>query len=270
MNKILDENLPLHALKEQMEMARNYRNIGIGVMGMADMLIKMEIKYGSNESCSLLARIFKFMLEEAIIASSKLGRFPKYDSNIFNSGITEQLDLPEGIDSLYNCSLLSVAPTGSISTMLGVSGGIEPIFAKSYIRTTMINGDPQDFLIKTNIVDKYMKKYNIDRIKDLPDYFVTANDIHYNDRLQVQASIQDFVDSAISSTINLPNNTTPEDIKNIYIRGCELGLKGLTVFREGCDRGAILKNNECEVCGSAMARTEGCYTCIQCGNGRCG
>lgn len=122
MDRVLDENLDRHALKEQREMARKYRNIGIGVMGIADMLVKCKIKYGSNDSLVLLNDIMKFIFRTAVISSANngklLGNFPGYSSKVWDSDIIKlafndsEIDSLKRQDSLRNCSLISIAPTG--------------------------------------------------------------------------------------------------------------------------------------------------------------
>jgi ribonucleoside-diphosphate reductase alpha chain len=148
---------------------------------------------------------------------------------------------------LRNAVLTTIAPTGSISTMLGVSGGIEPIFANYYTRTTksLDGGNEKTFKVYTPIVQEYIKEHNLDPDNpDLPEYFVCAPDIHYIDRIDVQAEAQKYVDAAISSTINLPNSATIGDVESIYYRGWAKGLKGVTVFRDGCKRVGILNTKE--------------------------
>ena len=125
--------------------------------------------------------------------------------------------------------------------MLGVSGGIEPIFANKYTRMTKsLHGHDEAYEVYTPIVDEYMKTHDITDEKDLPDYFITSSDIPIDERIAMQAAWQNHIDASISSTINLPNEATVEDIEKLYIMAWEMGLKGVTVYRAGCAREGIL------------------------------
>lgn len=247
MDDVLEENLDNHALKEQREMAFNYRNIGIGIMGLADMLIKLGIRYGSQESLDIVRTLSRFIFRAAIYASSELaskrGNFPGYTPEVWDSEIIahsftdEEIDKLKEINLLRNCSLISVAPTGSIGTMFNVSTGIEPFFMLSYKRRTeSLNGKESYYDVEVPIVSQYKQ---LTGNKDLPDYFVTAADIPWLERVKMQSYLQEFCDTAISSTINLPKGTDVETIKNIYLAAWKYGCKGITVYVDG-SRDAIL------------------------------
>lgn len=248
MDDVLEENLPNHPLKEQAEQASMFRNIGIGVMGVHDVFIKMGYRYGDNNSLSLLSSIMHLLFRSAVFASSNLaeirGNFPGYDSKIWNSKILkiafgdDEIIKLRNKNCLRNCSLISIAPTGSIGTMLNVSTGIEPWFSTHYIRNTKsLNGESE----KSYEVWAPVVKEAIDR-KWHNEVIVTANDINYKDRIAIQSIAQTYVDTAISSTLNLPKTTTPEDIKHIYIESWRKGLKGCTVYVDG-SRDPILSTN---------------------------
>lgn len=149
---------------------------------------------------------------------------------------------------LRNSQLLTCAPTGTLSTMLGVSGGIEPIFANYYTRKTeSLKGHDEYYKVYTPIVKKYMDEHGLTDDSQLPDFFVTAQTLNYNDRIAMQAVWQKHIDASISSTINLPNSATVEDVEDIYMKAWGSGLKGVTIFRDGCARVGILTtgdNNE--------------------------
>ena len=135
---------------------------------------------------------------------------------------------------LRNSQLLTCAPTGTLSTMLGISGGVEPIFAMKYTRMTKsLEGKDKSFDIYTSIAKKYLEEHD-----SLPNFFVESKDIKPEDRIKVQAAIQKWTDASISSTINLPESATVEDVFNIYLKAWQQGLKGVTVFRQGCARTA--------------------------------
>lgn len=252
MNEVLDEGLELHPLEEQRSSVRDWRQIGIGVMGIADMLAKMGLRYGSVESKELCSRIASYILNYSLLASStlaiKFGKsFPMYDynalsrSSFYKNNVWENVDAAVRTGGLYNSQLLTIAPTGSISTMLGISGGIEPFFAYSYQRKTeSLHGEDKYYDQHVPVVDEYMRRTGITDTSELPPYFVTAKEIYYMDRIGMQACWQNSIDASISSTINLPYEATPEDVFNIYISAWEAGLKGITVFRDGCRRASIL------------------------------
>jgi ribonucleoside-diphosphate reductase alpha chain len=118
--------------------------------------------------------------------------------------------------------------------MLGVSGGIEPIFANSYTRKTeSLHSEDHYYKVYTPIVAEYMSKNGIEKEEDLPDFFITAKDLNHGDRISMQSVWQSHIDASISSTVNLPYDSTPEDVFNIYVDAWKAGLKGITVFRDG-------------------------------------
>jgi len=244
LNEVLDEGLELHPLEEQRESVRNWRQIGLGIMGLADCLIKLGLVYGSEKANAVCDGIAFNMFKAAVTASDELGgeigAYPMYDS-----GRVNQCDMLRDAhittSHLANSQLLTVAPTGTISTMLGISGGIEPIFANSYTRKTQsLHGEDKVYRVYTPIVKKFMEIYDIEDESDLPQEFVVAADIKPMDRLKCQASWQQWIDASISSTINLPNSATVEDIEDIYYNAWNLGLKGVTVYRAGCAREGVL------------------------------
>ena len=255
MNEVLDEGISLHPLLEQKMCVQDWRQIGLGIMGLADMLIKMEMSYGSTKSLALCDMISHIILTEAIIESSNIakekGSFPKFDfEKWMNSEFVRTNVSPDIINlveeqGLRNSQLLTIAPTGSISTMLGISGGMEPMFAKSYTRTTQsLHGEDTEYKVYTPIVQEYMEKFNIKDEKELPDYFVSAHEIPWRNRIEMQGVWQKHIDASISSTINLPEETTLEEIKELYQYAWRMGLKGLTIFRDNCKRTAILSTDK--------------------------
>ena len=255
LNDVLDEGLPLHPLAEQRNSVSEWRQIGLGIMGLADMLIKMGLTYGDKESISMCEQLGFFIADVAIRESAhlaqKYGAFPKCNKDEIvstrffeaNTSVkTKELVLEHG---LRNSQLLTIAPTGTLSTMLGISGGIEPIFANSYTRTTKsLHGEDVTYKVYTPIVQEYMSQFGISDENDLPKYFVTASTIHYNNRIAMQSAWQNHIDASISSTVNLPNEATKDDIFNLYVNAWSSGLKGITVFRDGCARVAILNTTD--------------------------
>ena len=253
-NEILTEGLKRHPLKEQQESVANYKQIGIGIMGLADMLIKLHIQYGSEEALELCDKIGTYLNYYGIKASSDLGDILGQYKDFNLEEITSTEYWKEQLESfikynlnlfpfarLRNSQLFTIAPTGTISTMIGVSGGIEPIFANYYERTTKsLHGKDVKYKVYTPIVKQYMDEHNIEDDNELPQYFVTSSDIPVYSRINMQAVWQKHIDASISSTVNLPNEATIEDVENLYMYAWKNGLKGITVYRAGCAREGIL------------------------------
>lgn len=254
LDAVLDENMKNHPLKEQREMAENFRNVGLGLMGMHDMFIKLGYTYGNKESIKFIDSLTDLMFRTAVIASGELakekGAFPKYSSKVLTSKIirehftTNELEALEiNKYGLRNCSLLSIAPSGSIGTMLNVSTGCEPLFALYYNRKTdSLNGKETYYKVYTGIAKEYIEKFN----DNLPEYFNTSKDIKWRDRIDMQAALQKHIDTAISSTINLPYKIKLEEVEQLYLYAWEKGLKGITIFRDGCKRVGILTTDNKE------------------------
>ena len=248
MDRIVDENIPKHATQKQREAAEKWRLCGIGVMGFADALIALGYTYGDKNSIEFADYIGELMLYSALDASSKLaaekGTFPGYSDKVWDSSILQITGMGNSQwkkQGLRNASLLSIAPTGSISTMWNVSGGIEPIFAFSFNRKTISlnNGEDKVYKINAKIVEDFKKATGWNK-DELPEYFISAQQIIPLQRIRVQAAFQNYIDTAISSTINLPNEISPEQIEELYYQAWRAGLKGITIFREGCEKSGIL------------------------------
>ncbi|MCH1960523.1 MULTISPECIES: adenosylcobalamin-dependent ribonucleoside-diphosphate reductase [Romboutsia] len=301
LNEVLEEGLNLHPLDIQKESVKNYRQIGLGVMGIADMLIKLNLVYGSENSINLCERLSKIMLNEALkqsaILSRDYGSYEKYDeeavfsSNFFKENVDDDVKNLIRKYGLRNSQLLTIPPTGSISTMLGISGGIEPIFNLSYIRKTeSLHDEDVYYKVYTPIVKEYMDEYNIVNEKDLPNIFVTAMKLNPEDRIRMQNAWQKHIDASISSTINLFHEATVDDVYNIYMSAWKNNLKGITIYRDGCKRSGILVNEKpkddkkenlyadtienekfiCPECKSeSIIPSGGCGVCLQCGYSKC-
>lgn len=251
LNNVLDEGLPLHPLAIQRETVRDYRQIGLGVMGIADMLIKLGLKYDSEEAIEFCDKLAFTMANSSLKASALLakekGAYPKYNQDaVLSSDFVLQntnSDVYELIIKygLHNSQVLTIAPTGSISTMIEVSGGIEPIFSFSYDRKTeSLHGEEVHYKVYTKIVKEYMENNGLDSEEELPDFFVNAQTINPFKRVEMQGIWQEHIDASISSTVNLPNEATVEDVENLYMYAWKKGLKGMTIFRDGCARLGIL------------------------------
>lgn len=254
LNNVLDEGLERHPLAEQRKTVRDWRQIGLGIMGLADMLIKLGIEYGSPDSITLCDAIGYSMARNAIVASADIagyaGCYDKYNEQyVTTSPFFAEHIKPDDEEAwsfveangMRNSQLLTIAPTGSISTMIGVSGGIEPIFANYYERTTKsLHGHDEVYKVYTPIVKEYMDAHAIKDELGLPSYFVTSATIPIKRRIDMQSVWQKHIDASISSTVNLPNEATVDDVKDLYMYAWEKHLKGITVYRAGCKRAGIL------------------------------
>lgn len=251
LNDVLEEGLPLHPLEEQRESVSNWRQIGLGIMGLADMLVKLGITYGEQEAIDLSDKIGFAMADTAIAESARLakqhGAFPKCNiEEIIETPYFQANTSPKTLElvkkyGLRNSQLLTIAPTGTLSTMLGISGGIEPIYANFYERKTeSLHGKDVYYKVYTPIVDHFMKEHEILDDSSLPEFFVTAMTLDYRQRIDMQAAWQQHIDASISSTVNVPNQFTVEETEDLYMYAYDQGLKGITIFRDGCKRTGIL------------------------------
>lgn len=255
LNEVLDEGLPLHPLEEQRESVTKWRQIGLGIMGLADAMIKLQVTYGEEEAIELCDKIGFAMADAAIAASAKLakeqGAYPGFKkeevmtTEFFMANTTEHTRELVRNYGLRNSQLLTIAPTGTISTMLGISGGIEPVYANYYERKTeSLHGTDVYYKVYTKIVDDYMKRFGIKDETDIPDFFVTAMTLDYDQRINMQAIWQQHIDASISSTVNVPQSFTVEETEKLYMYAYEQGLKGITIYRDGCARSGILSVEE--------------------------
>lgn len=310
LNEVLDENMNMHPLPQQRQMSKELRQIGLGIMGLADMFIKLGIKYGSSESISLIHQIGRTMINEALrqsaILAKKDGTFPRYNAEaVLNSPFllsNVDEDVLELIKEhgLRNSQLLTIPPTGSISTLIGCSNGVEPIFQVAYTRKSeSLHHEDTYYKVFTPIIKEYMDQNAIFREEDLPEFIVTTSNLDYRDRIEVQATWQQYIDASISSTVNVPNEFTIEEVEDLYIYAWEKGLKGITIYRDGCARSGILISNKaktsrldridelqreidqlvveqlkedpdtCPMCGGKLNHSGGCAECQDCGYSPC-
>ncbi len=250
------------------KITRLNRKIGLGVMGFADFLIKLNVSYADVEAVELAEKVMRFINEESVKASQELamerGNFPSYAGSIW--------DRPE-TPFMRNATTTTIAPTGSISFIVGVSSGIEPLFGIYYERKTLENIFIKEFhplfiefLEKENFSEneiqsilEEVKEKGILRDIKLPDkikkLFVTTYEIPPEQHLAIQAAFQKYTHNAVSKTINLPRDVTVEDVKNIYLKAYKLGLKGITVFRYGS------KSEQVIYVGGAEEREPSCPIC---------
>ncbi|WP_371373391.1 vitamin B12-dependent ribonucleotide reductase [Sporomusa aerivorans] len=241
LDNVIDINK--YPLPEIETTTKGTRKIGLGVMGWADMLYQLNIPYNSEQALALAERIMNFIQEQSRKASMELaerkGVFLHFDKSIYKK---------QGIE-VRNATTTTIAPTGTLSIIAGVSSGIEPLFALSYIRNVMDN----DELIETNPIFEQVsvrqgfytkalmrmiaQKGTIQGLEEIPaaiqKTFVTAHDISPEWHVKMQATFQKYTDNAVSKTVNLCNKATKEDVKNVFTLAYETGCKGVTIYRDG-------------------------------------
>jgi len=264
LDNVIDANR--YPLPEIHDLAQNIRRIGLGVMGWADMLVRLGVAYDSEEGVELAGRVMGFINEEARVASEKLadvrGVFPAWEESIWGPDDSAARD-PDGrrirpARALRNCNLTTVAPTGTISIFAGCSGGIEPLFAVAFmrnqagalmpdvnpdfVRTAKEQGWYSDALMERIATEGHI---HFDQVpEEVQRVFRTAHDITPEWHVRMQAAFQAHTDSAISKTTNFPREATEEDVRKIYELAFELGCKGVTVYRDGSREGQVLSTGK--------------------------
>lgn len=212
------------------------RRVGLGIMGLAEMMIRCEVRYGSKEGNAFIDSLGKFIAVEAYLASadyaSEKGAFPEFDAKkLLQSGF--MTNMPKNVrdavkeKGLRNVTLLTVAPTGTTGTMVDTSTGVEPYFAWTYWRKSRLGVNE----IEVDIVADYKAKHP--ETKELPPWFVTAMDLSPEEHVRAQAALQRWIDSALSKTVNAPNNYTIDQTRELYELLYNLGCKGGTIYRDG-------------------------------------
>lgn len=307
LDEIVSYGYETQPLDENRTCIDDWRSLGLGLFGVADALVAMKLAYGSREASAFMENVMKIMLLSALRSScdrAKMkGTFGRYRREATEKSpiiqMVKELDggLYEDIQTygLRNGTLLAIAPTGTISLLMGIfSGGCEPLYKISYERSTHkmeeMNGS---FRVYAHSVKDLLRYHHLpltltdDEIRENFPWVIESHDISFMDRVAMQAVMQKYVDNSISSTVNLKNDATPEDIYDIYLAAWESGCKGITVFRDGCRRGNILgvaaKEEEkadgpkpaegqpvCPECGGKNIRVEGhCAACSDCGWSAC-
>jgi ribonucleoside-diphosphate reductase alpha chain len=264
LDNVIDANTyPLKQLKEKTD---GNRRIGLGVMGFANMLIKLGIRYDSEEGVKMGEKIMKFISTEAREMSKEIGKkkgsFPNFKGSLWDK---------KGYKHMRNATVTTIAPTGTIGVIAGSSQGIEPLFAISYVRNVQssighnlveVNPVFETMAIKEGIyTEELMKELShtnsIQSHKEIPkkirEVFVTAHDISPEWHVKMQAAFQKHTDNAVSKTINFPNRATPQDIEKAYLLAYELKCKGITVYRDG--------SREVQVLTTGSKNPDDCDTC---------
>jgi ribonucleoside-diphosphate reductase alpha chain len=224
------------------EIVLNNRKIGLGIMGFADMLVKLRIPYDSNDGLGMADKVMGFIRKEADLISQQLamerGPFLSWERSIYQRG-----------KKFRNATRLSIAPTGSISMIADASAGVEPLFALSYMKKVM--GGKEFYYVDKNfkealdekglktdeIVEHVLNQASIQHVEQIPKslrrVFVVAHDISPEWHVKMQAEFQQHVDNAISKTVNFPNSATIKDVEKLYLQAWRLGCKGITLYRDG-------------------------------------
>ncbi|MEM0201346.1 MAG: adenosylcobalamin-dependent ribonucleoside-diphosphate reductase [Candidatus Micrarchaeaceae archaeon] len=254
LDDVLDYNDGKHPLEAQNLAARNSRRIGVGVTALGDMLIKLGIKYDSDRALAFVDDLFNKLktiaYDESIEIAKEKGSFPlfnkeKHLSMDFIKTLSPEIKEKIRNYGLRNVAILTVPPVGSGSVLSGTSSGIEPVFAFSYTRRSE-SLSQGTFKVYHPLANRYMQLNNIEDEKNLPEFFVPAHKIEAQFRVKMQGVIQKHIDSAISSTVNLPRETTAEQVGQIYMQAWKAGCKGITVYREGSREGILITNEEAE------------------------
>ncbi|MBU0570356.1 adenosylcobalamin-dependent ribonucleoside-diphosphate reductase [Patescibacteria group bacterium] len=229
------------------------RRIGLGTMGLADALIKMKVRYGSEESLAFIKKVYKMLRDVSYETSSDLakerGKFPMFKPNKYlQGGFTKTL--PDNIrkkikkQGIRNSHLITEAPTGKISLLAGVSSGIEPVFSFSYKQKDRLGERTMYHPLYQKWVDENLPCRQAGGKNEIPAHFVVADDLTPEEHVKVQALIQRYTDSSISKTVNAPEIHTVDDVKKLYEMAYETGCKGISYMREGSREGTLIRNKE--------------------------
>lgn len=249
LDNVIDVNkFPIPEIEK---MTRKTRKIGLGIMGFADILLKLGIPYNSEEALKTAEDIMGFIDKEAfdysIALAGERGVFPAFEGSVY--------DTPDGV-KIRNASRTTIAPTGTLSLIAGCSSGIEPLFALSYIRnildgTRMVEVNPyfeqvakEGGFYSEELMKKLANGAHLSDIDGIPEkvkkVFVTAHEIDTRWHIMMQSSFQKYTNNAVSKTVNFSKDAKPEDIARVYMMAYEEGLKGITIYRDGSRDGQVL------------------------------
>ncbi len=250
LDNVIDANQ--YPLPEIEKITRGNRKIGLGIMGWADLLIKLSIPYNSQEALNMAEKLMKYIADEARKQSINIGEsrgtFPNFPESIWKR---------QGYKALRNATVTTIAPTGTISIIAGVASGIEPLFAISYVRNVMegtklieVNSQFEEVaknegFYSRELMIEIAKRGSVKDISSIPEHikevFVTAFDIEPEWHVRMQAAFQKYVDNAVSKTINLPSDASFEDVRKVYLSAYHLKCKGITVYRYGIKKDQVLR-----------------------------
>ncbi len=270
LDNVVDANV--YVLPKIEAVTKDNRKIGLGVMGFADMLIRMGVKFDTDEGVQMGEKLMKFIDVEAKKMSAELGEekgsFPNFNRSKWKRQFT----------AMRNATVTTIAPTGTISIIAGCSQGIEPLFAIVYVREvaetlgrSLVNVNPlfertalKEGFYKEGLIKKIARKTSIQDVEEIPEVvkrlFAVAHDISAEWHVRMQAVFQKHTDNAVSKTINFPNRATPDDIDKTYWLAYRLGCKGVTVYRHGSREKQVLRPIESE--GTLADFSLECPTCI--------
>ena len=253
LDNVVDYNMDRHALDDQKSNATNDRRVGLGILGLGDMLVRMGVKYDSEDALQTIDQIMTIFrdtsYETSIQLAKEKGQFPNFDWKGFNKSKFVKT-LPKSIkekiknNGIRNCTLTTVAPTGSGAIVARVTSGVEPIFATSYKRMVKKNDGGYGKEFEEYTVYHPIIKQLFGTDEDLPNYVTTSHKIDPFFRVKMQGTIQKYIDSSISSTVNLREDIPIDTVADIYMTAYENGLKGITVYREGSREGILITNDE--------------------------
>ena len=267
LDNIVDANK--YPLKEIEAITKANRKIGLGIMGFADMLIKLGIRYDSEEALQLAEKLMKFIQEESHKKSVEIGEergsFPNFQKSIWK----------DKYSAMRNATVTTIAPTGSISIIAGCSSGIEPMFAISFIRnvlsgTRLFETNPlfeimtkERGVYSAQLLEEIAATGSAQKIEKVPEevkrLFVTALDIKPEWHVRMQAAFQKYTDNAVSKTVNMPTEATIEDVRNVYDLAWKLKCKGVTVFRYGSKPEQVLYIGEIKTKETTFVTAESDY-----------
>ena len=270
LDNVIDANV--YILQEIEKITKGNRKIGLGIMGFADMLIKLGIRYNSKKALEMAEKLMKFITDEARKMSVELGEekrsFPNFKESV----------LAKKYQTMRNATVTTIAPTGTISIIAGTSQGIEPLFAICYVREvaeslgrSLVEVNPifettavKEGFYSEELMKTIARRTSVHDVKKIPGrirkLFVTAHDITPEWHVRMQAAFQKYTDNAVSKTINFPNLATPDDIEKAFWLAYKLGCKGITVYRHGSRQVQVLRPIESE--GTVANYSQICPTCV--------
>ncbi len=244
-------DMSVYPLAEINAMVKGNRKIGLGVMGFADLLFRLNVPYSSEEALALADSVMGFIQKESHKASCALGRERGTFENFGKSVYKNKKDCP-----MRNATTTTIAPTGTLSILAGCSSGIEPLFALSFVRRVMDNNElvevnpwfeekaREEGFYSKDLMDTIARMGGIAELDEIPqdirNVFVTAHDVPPEWHIRMQAAFQKHTDNAVSKTVNLPESATAEDVMAIYDMAFDLGCKGVTIYRDGSKENQVL------------------------------